>query len=59
LLKVENFQLQNFFPTDRKFVSANHILQNFLSAENFPEWKWAFKARLHFSAAISSAIFFF
>ena len=21
---------------------ANHILQNFLSAENFPEWKWAF-----------------
>jgi hypothetical protein len=27
LLKVENF---------------NHILQNFLSAENFREWKWAF-----------------
>jgi hypothetical protein len=25
--KVENFQLQNFFPTE-KFVSANHILQN-------------------------------
>jgi hypothetical protein len=24
-------------------VSANHILQNFLSAENFPEWKWAFQ----------------
>jgi hypothetical protein len=22
-------------------VSANHILQNFLSTENFPEWKWA------------------
>jgi hypothetical protein len=22
-------------------VSANHILQNFLSAENVPEWKWA------------------
>jgi hypothetical protein len=21
-------------------VSANHILQNFLSVENFPEWKW-------------------
>ena len=20
-------------------MSANHILQNFLSAENFPEWK--------------------
>jgi hypothetical protein len=32
LLKVENFQLQNF--SDVKFVSANHILQNFLSAEN-------------------------
>jgi hypothetical protein len=29
LLKVENFQLQN----DGKFVSANHILQNFLSEE--------------------------
>jgi hypothetical protein len=23
-------------------VSANHILQNFLSAENLPKWKWAF-----------------
>ena len=22
-------------------MSANHILQNFLSAENFLEWKWA------------------
>jgi hypothetical protein len=22
-------------------VPANHILQNFPSAENFPEWKWA------------------
>ena len=21
-------------------MSANHILQNFFSAENFPEWKW-------------------
>jgi hypothetical protein len=41
LLKVENFQLQNFF-SDGKFVSANHILQNFLSAQNFPECKWAF-----------------
>jgi hypothetical protein len=30
LLKVEHFR--------RKFVSANHILQNFLSAEHFPEW---------------------
>jgi hypothetical protein len=35
LLKVEIFQLQNVF-SDGKFVSANHILQNFLSAENFP-----------------------
>ena len=40
LLKVENFQLQNF--SDVKFVSANHILQNFLSEENFPELKWTF-----------------
>jgi hypothetical protein len=33
LLKVQfNF-------SDGKFVSANHILQNFLSVENFPEWK--------------------
>jgi hypothetical protein len=23
-------------------VSANHILQNFLSEKNFPEWKWVF-----------------
>ena len=22
-------------------MSANHILENFLFAENFPEWKWA------------------
>jgi hypothetical protein len=42
LLKVENFSTSKFF-SDGKFVSANHILQNFLSAENFPEWKWAFK----------------
>jgi hypothetical protein len=40
LLKVENFQLQNFFP-EGKFVSANRILQNCLSAKHFPEWKWA------------------
>jgi hypothetical protein len=39
LLKVENFRLQNFSPT-AKFVSANHILQNYLSAGNFSEWKW-------------------
>jgi hypothetical protein len=24
-------------------VSANHISQNFLSVENFLEWKWAFR----------------
>ena len=24
-------------------MSANHILQNFLSAENFPELKWALR----------------
>jgi hypothetical protein len=41
LLKVENFQLQNIFPHG-KFASANHILQNFLSAENFPERKWPY-----------------
>ena len=29
--------------SDVKFMSANHISQNFLSAENFPEWKWAFR----------------
>ena len=23
-------------------MSANDILQNFLSADNFPDWKWAF-----------------
>ena len=27
-------------------MSANHILQNFLSAENFPEWTWALKQTL-------------
>jgi hypothetical protein len=32
LFKVENFLTENL-------LSANHILQNFLSAENFPEWK--------------------
>jgi hypothetical protein len=28
-------------------VPANHILQNFLSAENSPEWKWLLKAAFH------------
>jgi hypothetical protein len=27
-------------------VSANHILQNVLSAKYFPEWKWALIKRL-------------
>jgi hypothetical protein len=47
LLKVENFELQNFFPTEN--FSANHILQNFLSAENFPAWEWALKVVSHFN----------
>jgi hypothetical protein len=31
--------------SDGKFVSANHILQNFPSAENFPECKWVLSYR--------------
>ena len=42
-LKIFNFKIFS----DGKFVSANDILQNFLSAENFPEWKWAFKASVN------------
>jgi hypothetical protein len=38
-LKSWKFSTSKFF-SDGKFVSANHILQNFLSAKNFPEWKW-------------------
>jgi hypothetical protein len=43
LLKIENLKIFNFTKkfSDGKFVLANHILQIFLSAENFPEWKWA------------------
>jgi hypothetical protein len=41
------------FNTAGKFVSANHILQNFLSAENFPECKWSFVGPL---ARIEQAI---
>jgi hypothetical protein len=40
LLKVET--TSKFF-SDGKFVSANHISQIFLSAENFLEWKWALR----------------
>jgi hypothetical protein len=41
-LKIFNF---NIF-SDGKFVSANHILQNFLSTEYFPECKWAFNLEI-------------
>jgi hypothetical protein len=34
-----------FRPTMKFFVSANHILQNFLSAEYFPEQKWVLSGR--------------
>jgi hypothetical protein len=47
--RTENFpkiSLSSKFFSDGKFVSANHILQNFLSAENFPEWKWTFRVSL-------------
>jgi hypothetical protein len=44
LFKSWKFSTSKFF-SHGKFVSANHILQIFLSAENFPEWKWAFTAR--------------
>jgi hypothetical protein len=31
-------------------VSANHILQNFLSVENFlSEWKWVFRGGISLS----------
>jgi hypothetical protein len=41
IVKSWKFSTSKIF-SDGKFVSANHILQNFLSAENFPERKWAF-----------------
>ena len=40
IVKSWKFSTSKFF-SDGKFVSTNHISQNFLSAENFPEWKWA------------------
>jgi hypothetical protein len=43
IVKSWKFSISKFF-SDGKFVSANHILQNFLSAKNFPEWNWAFMA---------------
>jgi hypothetical protein len=42
-LALLKFSTSKFF-SDDKFVSTDHILQKFLSAENFPEWKWAFGA---------------
>jgi hypothetical protein len=51
LLKVENFELQNFFSTEN--LSANHILQNFLSMENFPAWEWALKVVSHFNHIVT------
>jgi hypothetical protein len=30
------------FVSENLFVFANQILQDFLSAANFPEWKWTF-----------------
>ena len=43
--RTENFPKISLFKTSKFFrrkicVGQNHILQNFLSAENFPEWKW-------------------
>jgi hypothetical protein len=39
LLKVENFQLQNFFPAENSCLFGK--FENFLSAETFPKCKWA------------------
>jgi hypothetical protein len=41
------FSTLQFF-SNVKFVSANHISQNFLSVENFPEWKWAFTDNMQY-----------
>ena len=43
--RTKNFPKISLFEVE-KFVSANHILRNFLSVENFPELKWAFRFRL-------------
>ena len=42
IVKSWKFSTSKYF-SDVKFVSANQILQNFLSAEHFPEWKWALR----------------
>jgi hypothetical protein len=44
--RTENFPKTSFnfkIFSHGKFVSPNHILQTFLAAENFPDWKWAFR----------------
>jgi hypothetical protein len=45
IVKSWKFLTSKFFPQG-KFVSANHIIQNFHSAENFPEWKRALRLTL-------------
>jgi hypothetical protein len=47
IVKSWKYSTSKFF-SHGKFVSANHILQNFLSAENFPERKWAFTSSSQF-----------
>ena len=39
IVKSWKFSTSKFF-SDGKFLSASHILQNFLSAGNFPQWQW-------------------
>ena len=41
--KISLLTVENLSFTDGKFVLTNHVSQNFLSAENFPEWKWDLK----------------
>jgi hypothetical protein len=46
LNELNPISTQEKFPWTENFpkisLSANHILQNFLSAANFPEWEWTF-----------------
>jgi hypothetical protein len=46
IVKSWKFSTSKYF-SDEKFVSANHILQNFIFAENFPEWKTGFRPGLN------------
>jgi hypothetical protein len=43
IVKSWKFPTSKFFSRRKIFPSANHILQYFLSAENFPECKWALR----------------